>query len=93
MKLEDLTDFLLGHEDWEWGVDPDGVLITNLRFQTKTHLTFKAVEDNTLDTILAACAQGRDVDFITRVTGYMSRASQWNRGKKGELKDRHRVTV
>ncbi len=31
-----------------------------------------------------------DVDGITRVTGYFSRISGWNEGKKAELSDRHR---
>lgn len=30
------------------------------------------------------------VDGITRITGYFTRISSWNRGKKGELADRHR---
>ncbi|MEO0082075.1 MAG: anaerobic ribonucleoside-triphosphate reductase [candidate division WOR-3 bacterium] len=32
-----------------------------------------------------------DVDFITRVTGYFSRVSGWNAGKRAELLDRHKV--
>jgi anaerobic ribonucleoside-triphosphate reductase len=31
-----------------------------------------------------------DVDGITRVTGYFTKISSWNKGKLGELKDRHR---
>ena len=31
-----------------------------------------------------------DVDGITRVTGYFSKISGWNDGKRAELKDRHR---
>jgi ribonucleoside-triphosphate reductase len=34
-----------------------------------------------------------NVDGITRVTGYFSKISNWNVGKKAELKERHRVTV
>tara|TARA_Y100000034_G_scaffold126870_1_gene178784 strand:+ start:525 stop:896 length:372 start_codon:yes stop_codon:yes gene_type:complete len=33
---------------------------------------------------------GRDVIHITRVCGYYSRVSNWNKSKVGELKDRHR---
>ncbi|KAF0135038.1 MAG: ribonucleoside-triphosphate reductase [Candidatus Saganbacteria bacterium] len=35
--------------------------------------------------------QSENVDGITRITGYFSRISGWNKGKKAELKDRHRV--
>jgi ribonucleoside-triphosphate reductase len=31
------------------------------------------------------------VDGITRITGYFTKVSSWNKGKLGELKDRHRV--
>lgn len=34
-----------------------------------------------------------NVDYITRVTGYFSKVSGWNKGKKEELKDRHRNTT
>jgi len=35
----------------------------------------------------------KDVDAITRVTGYFSRTSMWNKGKIAELKDRYRNSV
>lgn len=31
-----------------------------------------------------------DVDGITRITGYFTKVSSWNKGKRGELKDRYR---
>ena len=31
-----------------------------------------------------------DLDHITRITGYFTRVSSWNKGKVGELKDRYR---
>lgn len=34
-----------------------------------------------------------DVGTISRVTGYLSEVSGWNKAKQQELKDRHRVTV
>lgn len=33
-----------------------------------------------------------DVDGITRITGYFTKTSIWNKGKKGELADRYRNT-
>jgi ribonucleoside-triphosphate reductase (formate) len=33
---------------------------------------------------------GRDVECITRITGYFTKLSAWNKGKIGELKDRYR---
>ena len=39
-----------------------------------------------------ACAHcgSLDVDGITRITGYFTKISSWNKGKLGELKDRYR---
>ena len=37
-----------------------------------------------------ACGSG-EVDGITRITGYFTRTSSWNAGKKGELRDRKRT--
>jgi ribonucleoside-triphosphate reductase len=36
------------------------------------------------------CSSG-SIEGITRVTGFFSKTSSWNKGKLGELKDRHRV--
>jgi len=33
------------------------------------------------------------VDGITRITGYFTKTSSWNKGKRGELKDRRRETL
>lgn len=43
-----------------------------------------------LDQVLIA---GRNIEHITRITGYFSRVSGWNKGKKGELAERSRVAV
>ena len=93
MKLEELKRWLDSQDGWDYRCDDDGLLIRNSRLETLTHATFEAVEKNTLETLTAACAQGRDVDHITRVTGYFSRTSGWNKGKARELEDRHRSSL
>jgi ribonucleoside-triphosphate reductase len=35
----------------------------------------------------SACGS-QEVDFVTRVTGYFSKTSMWNKGKLAELRDR-----
>jgi len=35
--------------------------------------------------------QSQNIEGITRITGYFSRVTGWNKGKRGELKDRFRV--
>ncbi|MBD3348163.1 MAG: hypothetical protein GF400_03070 [Candidatus Eisenbacteria bacterium] len=90
MGLDELKSWLDSREDWDYKLDDEGMLVRNSRLETMTHVTFEAIEKNSLDTLTAACTQGRDVDHITRVTGYFSRTSGWNKGKTAELKDRHR---
>jgi len=45
--------------------------------------------------LMDSCSRcgSEDVDGITRVTGYFTRTSSWNAGKRGELRDRARVPV
>ena len=93
MKLEELQRLIDSKDDLGYQMDDKGILIRSARFETLTHATFEAVEANTSGTILTACAQGRDVDHITRVTGYFSRVSSFNRGKAAELKDRYRASI
>jgi anaerobic ribonucleoside-triphosphate reductase len=48
------------------------------------HRTSRGLSDNCL-----YCGSN-DVDGITRITGYFTKVSSWNKGKLGELKDRYR---
>jgi anaerobic ribonucleoside-triphosphate reductase len=93
MTLDELTGWLDAREEWDYQVDDKGLLIRNTRLETLTHCTFDAIAKNTIEALTSACAQGKDVDHITRVTGYFSRTSGWNKGKAAELKDRHRSRV
>ncbi len=70
-----------------------GYVIENARFETLTHVAKDTLAGLTPPMLLDLCAQGRDVDHITRVTGYFSRTSGWNPSKVAELRDRARVKV
>ena len=86
-------------ERWkaEETVDHDGLvtgwLIEDRWFKTTHHITCEALEKLDLKTLGAATSHGKDVDHITRVTGYFSHTSRFNKGKQAELKDRARVKV
>ncbi len=45
-----------------------------------------------VDESCTKCGSG-NIEGITRVTGFFSKVSSWNKGKIGELKDRHRVEI
>lgn len=93
MRLEELQCAIDGNSDLTYTMDDRGILIKSARFETLTHATFRAVDENTIATVLASCVQGRDVDHITRVTGYFSRTSGFNKGKQAELRDRYRSGI
>jgi len=67
-----------------------GYLIEDRWFKTLQHITFDTFHSLSQKQLAAITARGRDVDHITRVTGYFSKTSGWNKGKTRELKDRHR---
>jgi len=50
----------------------------------KCHRTSRGIADT-----CSYCGSA-DVDGITRITGYFTKVSSWNKGKLGELKDRYR---
>ena len=70
-----------------------GYLIANDRLETLTHVSKDKLASMTVPMLDGYTAQGKNVDHITRVTGYFSKVSGWNPSKLGELKDRHRSTV
>jgi hypothetical protein len=86
-------------ERWkaEETVDHDGLvtgwLIEDRWFKTLHNITLEAMAKLDLKTLAAVTAAGKNVDHITRVTGYFSYASRWNKGKQAELKDRARVKL
>jgi hypothetical protein len=94
MELASLQTWCEERRDrWAYQMVNDGIVIVNRPLATETHLTFAAVARLSLAEIEMACKAGRDVEHITRVTGYFSKVSGWNRGKGAELRDRHRVKV
>ena len=100
MKRAELLGFLDGAEQWDYYEPDDGGLVV-FWWQgppegepvTQTLVSDEAIKRHDLATILKACKQGRDVQQITRVTGYFSTVGRWNKGKQAELKDRHRTPL
>ena len=70
-----------------------GLLVENRSFQTKTFFSEETISAGDLSPLLIVTHQGRNVEHITRVTGYFSKVSGWNKGKVAELIDRRRTPV
>lgn len=97
MNLEELNQMLEGNPQIEWTKDEDGFLYFRHNLLDKEEEKIKIAPDVffkiTQDDLLKSIINGRDVDHITRVTGYFSRTSGWNKGKIAELADRTRVSI
>ena len=70
-----------------------GVLVENRFHQTKTFFAEDTIAAEDLKQLLIATHQGKNIEHITRVTGYFSKVSGWNKGKVAELIDRYRAPI
>ena len=98
MEKAEFVDFLRDDmENFEVAVasleDADGVYVKNNIFNTETHFTYSVIERMELKDLIIATHHGKNVEHMTRVTGYFSKVEGWNKGKKGELKDRSRSKI
>ena len=75
------------------GDEIKGVVISDGKTGTAIHVSFGRMLELSWETLRAAAAQGKDVDHITRITGYFSRTSGWHKSKRRELEDRDKVRI
>lgn len=68
-----------------------GFFVENRLCSTLTHFTDESILTHKLPFLILRTHQGKNLENITRITGYFSRTTHWNKGKKAELKDRARV--
>ena len=97
MEVDEFKNFLEAHrEEYEWAQGEHegntGIFVRNKMYDAETHYTEKAIAGHDLSTLIVYSRQGRNVENITRVTGFFSKVGSWNKGKTGELNDRHRDT-
>ncbi|KYK29702.1 MAG: hypothetical protein AYK23_05010 [Candidatus Proteinoplasmatales archaeon SG8-5] len=97
MQKQDFIAYLKENDDnYEFAEAPHegvaGVFVKNNMYETETHFADTVIQDLALEELIQATHQGKNIEHMTRVTGYFSKVSKWNKGKKGELKDRHRVS-
>lgn len=97
MKTDEFTGFLEEHaREYEWAEGEhegvSGIYVKNKLYDTETHFGTSVIRKNELKALLTHTHQGRNVENITRVTGFFSKVSAWNKGKIGELADRYRNT-
>jgi hypothetical protein len=97
MNIDELEKYLEKNPDVEWANDEEGnIYLRHSVFDgehEKVKIEPKALAGLTSQKLEQILVGGRNVDHITRITGYFSRVSGWNKGKRGELADRDRVKV
>jgi hypothetical protein len=97
MTLDELNAYLENNPQIEWAKDVEGNLyLRHAVFDgehEKVKIEPKALNKLTPKQLDQVLVGGRNIEHITRVTGYFSRVSGWNKGKKGELADRQRVLM
>ena len=96
MDKQDFMGFLESEEEhFDMAEAPldgkNGIYVKNKMFETETHFTNEIIANMELEDLLVATHHGRNIEQMTRVTGYFSKVAGWNKGKVGELKDRSRV--
>ncbi len=97
MTIDELNIFLEKNLEVEWHQDDDGTIY--LRHSTFDDPTEKlkiapgALEKISVSQLKSLLVGGRNIEHITRITGYFSKVEGWNKGKQGELRDRQRVAV
>lgn len=97
MDLEELNVFLESDPKVSWAQDEEGNIYLRHAVYDKPDEKIKieprALAGLTPEKLEKVLVGGRNIEHITRVTGYFSKVSGWNKGKRGELVDRHRVSL
>ena len=93
MDINDLVEFIRKNPNVEWRLKDEELFLRDTDFNEEIKVEPEAFKKLTPIQLRRILTNGKDVDHITRVTGYMSKVSGWNKGKLGELKDRQRQTV
>jgi|SRR3990167_2518341 len=71
---------------------PEGFKIDNVRLEASVIVPVDVILDNDIYTLINALKSFEfiKVHGVTRIVGYYSRVSNWNRSKIGELRDRQK---
>lgn len=78
----------------EWAqteTDMGAIYLKSLIWGTIIRIELDKLNSFSKEDILMQLVAGKNVEKITRITGYFSKTNFWNTGKLAELKDRYRV--
>jgi len=95
MDFDTFIDNIADYPLFEWCI-PEGeegktLIIKNTEFGTELVLELQKEpwkQFKTFEEFIRFSWCGKNIEHVTRVTGYFSKVRGWNPGKQGELKDR-----
>ncbi len=102
MNKQDLDTFLDENENIEWfdDIENEQLCFRNTYIdwyrndeKRKTAIKYWKIDELTSGQLMHEINRGLMVEGITRITGYFTKTSSWNPGKRGELNDRKRFAV
>ena len=94
MEIQDLQAQLDSDKlSFDYEPEEGGLVIKNKRYGTKIFCSPEAIAKYDWPTIKAQTVCGKDIQHITRVTGYFTIVEGWNKGKLAELEDRYHSEV
>ena len=100
MTSDELTKFLEENENIEYQLEPDAIAFRNTNLQwyqsdegRATRIENWKLEKLTAGELMEEINRGLQVEGITRITGYFTKTASWNKGKRGELKERRKFNV
>ena len=90
MNIDDFRNNLLAEpEEYNFAEQKESFIVFSKRWETEWEISIEAIEKNDWHKFLNIFKGGKDVEQITRVTGYYAKVSMFNAGKKQELRDRY----
>ncbi len=102
MTKQELNTFLEmnNHIEWKDDIENEQLCFRNTHVDwyrndenRSTAIKYWKIDEITSDDLVQEINRGLMVEGITRITGYFTKTSSWNPGKRGELKDRKRFAV
>ena len=102
MTIQELNKFLEGNQYIEYSVDEENEQVffrnTTLDWykndpERSTAVKYWKIDQMSSNELMHEINRGLMVEGITRITGYFTKTSSWNPGKRGELKDRSKMSV
>ena len=91
MTIDELKKEVSRTNELELTQQKNMLILKNKYYETEIRFDESFIKDKKFTDILKLSHQGRNVEHITRVTGYFSKVENWNKGKKSEFSDRYRT--